>query len=337
MSNVIPPVLDRRRALSAGAATLALATLGTASGRSLAEAPAAGHLPVAPPPGFYVTKVGAVTVVVLCDGELTLPGGRAFMPNAETAEMERLSKRYHTPADPITVPVNAVLIRSGDELVLIDSGSGTAFGPTAGRLAALLGTVGVAPADLTKVVVSHMHPDHVGGLLTTADAIAFPERPVLIAGTDVTHWFDDGAKAAAPESFRPFFDMARRFVDPYRRSTQLQTYVDGTAIAPGVTVVGLPGHTPGHSGFMIESEGQKLLLVSDLLHHYVFLTRHPEWHFFGDTDGAQAAATRTRLLDMAATDGMRILGAHLPFPGIGYIDRFDGAYAFLPEQYTWAS
>lgn len=327
--------LNRRQALRLTTGVLALAATGSAASRVAAAA--APRLPTSPPPGFYVTRVGAITIAVLCDGELTLPGGRAFMPNADTAELARLSSRFHTPADRITVPVNTVLIQSGGDLVLVDAGSGKAFGPTAGRLHDLLGTVGVAPADVTKVVVSHPHPDHVGGLLAEGGGMAFPGRPLLVSEADLQHWFDDAARSAAPEAFRPFFDMARDHVAPYRSAGQVQTYRTGTTIAPGVTAHGLPGHTPGHSGFQIESEGQRLLLVSDLLHHHVFLTRHPDWHFFGDTDGALAAATRRRLLDAAASDGSRILGAHLPFPGIGHIDRHDGAYAYLPESYTWAA
>jgi glyoxylase-like metal-dependent hydrolase (beta-lactamase superfamily II) len=291
--------------------------------------------------GYYRFTIGDVEAVVISDGGLSFqPIQPTWAPEASKEELEGMLRSAFLPTDRFNLDVNTLLLKIGGELVLVDSGAGNLFGPTLGKMAERLAAAGVQPAQVTAVVLTHAHGDHFGGLLDGAGKPVFPNAAYFASKTEVDYWTGpdpDMSKLRIPEENKKVFAAnAKRYFGAIK--DRLTLVSPGQKIIGGVEVVGAPGHTPGHIALLVSSGKEALLNAADTVHHHVVLFAHPEWTSFFDSDPKMAAETRRKLLDRAATDRLRVLGYHLPFPGIGHVQTAKGgAFEWVPEPWNWMS
>jgi glyoxylase-like metal-dependent hydrolase (beta-lactamase superfamily II) len=315
---------SRRSLLTAGAAVAVTPWLPVAAA---ARAPLAGKQV----PGVYRTMVGGFEVTALLDGHLDL--GRELFPAADPAATDALLDKAFLPQAPaIRTPVNAYAVNSGERLVLIDTGTAQAMGPGLGHLPASLQAAGIDPATVDAVLLTHMHPDHVNGLLTQQGVAAFPNAELLAAEAEAAFWLDESALGRAPAEVKPFFEMAQNAVKPY--AARLRTFAPGGEALPGITSLAASGHTPGHTAYRVDSDGAQLLIWGDIVHVAALQFARPEWAITFDTDPSQAIDTRRRMFDMVVADRMAVAGMHLPFPGMGHVARDATGYAFVPVPFA---
>ena len=314
MTYVVSPArirLNRRWFLVAGGAALA--------------APAIGRPVLAEATEAHRFTLGEIEVLVLSDGHLTLPAG-ILGPSAPPEEFAALmAEVYGKVPEMITPAANVVLLRTGDDLVLVDNGSGNKFQPTAGKFAENLAAAGIDPGAVTRVVFTHAHPDHIWGTLRDDGSLAFPNAGYTVRQSEWDFWTDPDLPGQIPEDLRPFAVGAQRDLGAVKERVTLVK--DGDAVAPGVSVIDTPGHTPGHVALLVEG-GDGLIIGADVTPHEVVSLRHPDWAFGFDADPEQGIATRKALLDRAATDGTLYLGFHFTYPGVGRIERDGGGFRF---------
>lgn len=309
----ITPRLNRRWFL-AGAAALALPLP-----RGAAWALAADTVAV---------KQGDTEVVVLSDGFLTIPSG-ILAPTAPKEELEALlTAAYGAVPETLNPATNVTLLRTGSDLILLDNGSGRNFQPTAGKLLDNLALNEIDPAAITKVVFTHGHPDHVWGTLRDDGSLTFPNAAYYVGANEWNFWMDPDILTKLPADFHPFAQGAQRDFGAVR--DRVSMVKDGDAIAPGISVIDTPGHTPGHISVLVEGGGG-LIVSGDAVANAVVSMAHPDWAFGFDSVPDQAIATRKALLDRIAADGLKMLAYHFEYPGIGRVERTDTAFRFLAE------
>lgn len=284
-------------------------------------------------PGVYRVQVGDFEVTALLDGHSL--HDVSLLKNATPAEIGALLARKFVGDPKMRNPVNAFLVNTGSALVLVDAGMGAHRGPALGHMAANLRAAGVEPAQIDVVLLTHMHGDHIGGLADASGKALFPKARVLVDGREFAFWTSADEEAKAAPARQPSFQMARSMAAPYQAEGRWKTFKPGDVLLPGITAVDAPGHTPGHTAFAVESQGQKLLLWGDIVHAHAVQFVRPGVSIDFDTDQAQAIATRRELLREAARDGCLVGGAHIPFPGLGHV-RQDGpdAYAWVPVEFA---
>jgi glyoxylase-like metal-dependent hydrolase (beta-lactamase superfamily II) len=314
------PHLISRRALLVGAAAAGL--VGTAPFAALAKAPLLGT----PMPGYYRFKIGSIEATIVSDGPLTLGPPASFFTGATKADLEKMLADNFLPPDNIVVQQNALVVNTGDKLVLFDTGMGSAkiFGPSSGRLLANLKAAGLDPQDFDAVVLTHAHPDHCWGLMDGGTR-HFPNAQIYMSEADLTFWTDE-AKLGIAE-IKPFIEGTRAQLLPNRERIVLVK--DGQEVLPGIQALSAPGHTVGHTIYMIASQGQTLCYTGDVTHHAVISYTTPRVEFAYDTDPKLGVTTRLKTLDMLATDRTAFLAYHLPFPGIGHVVKQGEAYRFV--------
>lgn len=328
MSDTLPHPrgLSRRALFASGAGALALTAL-VPSGAALAKGPAAG-VQVA---GVYRRKLGAIEVTSLLDGYIDV-GNQLWTGIAPEMVDSAIAEAFLADPAAIRIGITSYLLNTGDRLVLVDSGSADLFGPTAGRFLDNLAAAGVDPAQVDDILVTHMHPDHIGAMVN-GTAAAFPNAAVHVSAADLDYWTSDTNRAAAPDFARPWFDRALAVKAAY--GARLSTFSGSATVLPGITAEPLPGHTPGHTGFRVTSEGKDLLIWGDACGVAAVQFRHPDAGLVFDVDGETGRATRKRLLDMVATDRLLAAAAHLPFPSFGHVARSGDAYAWEPEEWQF--
>ena len=314
--------MNRRDLFALGAAAAALVP-----GLRIAPAQAAGHAAT----GIVAArdiKVGEATVTAFSDGFLPIGPDNLTGIDAE-GFAARMAQAYLSGEAHLT-GVNAYLVDNGGARVLIDAGTGTAFGPTLGHLGANMAALGIDPASIDTLCATHLHPDHIGGVLTE-DGNPFSQATLRVAKADLDFWTSEEIKLQAPEAVRGFFDMAVGAVAAFEG--RVDAFEGAADMGAGLTAMPLPGHTPGHSGYLLASGNDSLLLWGDIVHVGPVQFAQPEVTIGFDTDQPQAAATRARVLDMAATDRLRVAGAHISFPGTGYVEKAAEGYRFVAQ--TW--
>lgn len=307
--------------LAAGAAGWAL-TAGT--GR--AEAAVPQQDPVTP--AFYRFKVGEVEVTLVSDGAATRPLADGFVRNAALADVQAALAAAFQPTGTLTIPFTVPVLNTGAELVVIDTGNGELGAPGSGRFLANLAAAGYAPEQVSRVILSHFHGDHINGLRTKGGEAVFASAEIMVPEPEWAFWMDESRMSGAPEAMQQAFANVRRVFGPM--ADDVARYAGERELLPGLTTVPAPGHTPGHSVFVLASGDDSLLLWADTTNKPELFVRNPGWHAVFDMDAAAAEANRRRLLDMAASERMRVAGYHFPFPANGYIARDEGSYAFVP-------
>lgn len=304
-------------------APLALSLMAWAAAPSArAEAPQA----LTQVPGYYRQMIGAFEVTALYDGQITLDG--KLLKNTTPEQTQKLlAKMFRT--NPTPTAVIAFLVNTGNKLVLVDTGAAKVFGPTLGHVLSNLKAAGYDPAQVDTVLLTHLHGDHVGGLLGPDGQPAFPNAQVYAAKADADFWLSPASLASAPEDKKMFFKAPQDATAPYIKAGHFKTFEGTEEIQPGIKPVSEHGHTPGHTGYLLESKGQKLLVWGDVVHNAAVQFPQPKVTIEFDSDQAKALATRMKLFNWTAKDALLVAGAHLPFPGIGHV-RADGK-----NSYTW--
>jgi len=282
-------------------------------------------------PGFYRQQVGDVVVTALYDGYVDI--GSKLLKGMQAKDLQSLMARmFVVDKNGVQTAVNGFLVHTQDKLVLVDAGAAQCFGPTMGGLVNNIRAAGYKPEDVDAVLLTHLHPDHACGLTQGTTAV-FPNATVWASQKDADYWLSNAAAQQAPEDKKPFFKMAQDAVAPYKAKGALHTYADGAQPLPGFSVLGTPGHTPGHSSYLVTSKGQTLLLWGDIVHSHSVQMAHPEVSIEFDSDQQQAIKTRKAVFAQAAAKGWLIAGAHMPFPGLGHIRKDARGYSWVPVEY----
>ena len=313
--------VSRRRFLSGAAA----GAVGVTAGMSLPTRPGWGN-------ARTVHKSGDFEAIVVSDGYFVLPTGFLVTPDSPPAEREAALKAAGQIGDQLQLVNNIVVVRQRSDLILVDAGTGPRHQPTAGKLAENLKAAGIEPAAITIVVLTHGHPDHLWGVLDASDNPIYPNASYVTSARELDLWADPNVLQTLP----PVLPKERQeqiatgaqghFA---RIKNKLRTVRGGDEIASGVRVIETPGHTPGHISVELAG-GDGLIIGGDALTHVVISFQHPSWRVPVDHEADRGISTRVGLLDRLATDKLRLVCAHLPFPGTGFVERKEGAYRFLP-------
>ena len=280
-------------------------------------------------PGVYHRKIGDIVVTVISDGYLD--GNLEVMRNVDLDKAHKVLADAFRPAR--RTSVNTFLIHSKGRRALVDTGSGNYLQQSAGKVQQNLAAAGIDPASIDTVLLTHMHPDHSAGLTDMSNGkLFFPNAELVMHEKELPHWFDDSAMSRADErSQKMYFLAGREQVAPYKKQTRL--FKDGE-VFPGVTAVPSLGHTPGHTAYLIASGNDQLMIWGDTVHVPEVQTAFPEAGMAFDTDLAAAAASRKRMFDRVASDGVLIAGMHLHFPAFSRLARDGNAYRLYPEAWV---
>jgi len=273
---------------------------------------------------FPSQQIGEFSITAVSDGYLS--ASLAFLSNIDPAEAERLQQAAGV-RDPAAIHINCYLVRGRGRTILIDAGAG-GFKQWGGELRSNLARAGVQPGDIDTVLLTHAHPDHVGGLLDAAGAIAFPHAELVVHQREIAFWEDDGHLAQASERAQGNFLLARKVFEAYREKTRSFT---GSEVLPGISAMPLPGHTAGHSGYRIESEGRSLLVWGDIVHFPQIQMARPDVSIAFDQDPLLSADTRSNLLDVVSADQLLVAGMHLGELGFAHIRRAGQGYGIAYE------
>lgn len=317
-------MLDRlsRRSLLSG--------LGVAAAASALPVPAFARAPIAKAqvPYFYRFGFGEAQVSVVSDGPLPLGDpGDSFLGVGKD-EVRAMLERNFLDTKNVVLEQNIPVVNLGDRLVMFDTGMGTsqAFGPTTGRLIKSLAEAGIDPGAIDAIVCSHAHIDHIGGIVDAQNKPLFPNAEVWLSQADFDYWTDEG-KLGSP--VKAFVEHARKNLLPVRE--RIKFFKDGQEFLPGVTAIAAPGHTVGHTIFMITSAGKNFCFMGDLTHHQVLLLERPLMEFAYDTDPKQSAQTRLKLLTMLADKKIPVMSYHFPWPGFGHLAKAGDGFRYFAE------
>jgi len=318
--------MSRRQAML-GAATMAGAV--TLSGLPL---PARAKAPFAKDqaPYFYRFAHGKMQAPVISDGLLPLgaPSG-SFLGSSKEEIGKMLTDNFLSPTN-VVLEQNILVLNTGDKLVLFDTGMGSSqmFGPTPGKMLANLKAAGIDPKDIDAVVATHAHCDHVWGIMADNGTPNFPNAQIYISQADFDFWTDEKKLSLKdPAYMQPFVEGARKNLLPNRE--RIVFVKDGQEFLPGIQAMAAPGHTVGHTIYMITSDGKSLAAIGDLTHHQVILLEKPRIEFAYDTDSKQSASTRVRMLDMLASNRIPLIAYHFPWPGLGHVAKHGEGFRYF--------
>ncbi|MET4129823.1 glyoxylase-like metal-dependent hydrolase (beta-lactamase superfamily II) [Roseovarius sp. MBR-38] len=272
--------------------------------------------------------LGTGRLDTLSDGHLVLP--RDFvLGDLPEAEAGPILTGLGITGDTVMPPCNLTLWRDGARKVLFDAGSGAGFMPSAGKLAEALDGVGVGAEEITHVIFTHAHPDHLWGVLDEFDDPVFANASYMIGQAEWDYWTDPATVDSIGAARAAFaVGAARRLAEIEDRMEFIKA---GQEVLPGIMAHDSPGHTPGHMAFEIRQGGDAVMVVGDAIGNGHLALARPDWPAGADQDPDTGIATRTRLLDMLASEGMAMVGFHLPEGGLGRVERADGAYRFVAE------
>jgi glyoxylase-like metal-dependent hydrolase (beta-lactamase superfamily II) len=282
--------------------------------------------------GFYRMNVGDIDVIALSDGTVGLQVLDGLLLNAKSGELENLLADHYQKS-PINGSINAYLIRLGGRLILVDAGSAELVGPTANKLPDSIRAVGVQPEQITDVFLTHIHPDHSGGLMEGNKKV-FPNAIVHVDRREVAYWFDKSIAQSVAEPLKTFFSQVDPKVKPYLDSGQLKTFDGATEFFPGFRSQPAYGHTPGHTLYVLESAGEKLVFCGDLVHVEAVQFDDPSICIKFDTDSEKAAEQRKQTFASAASNRYMLAFAHVSFPGVGHVQKEGDHYRWIPLQYV---
>ncbi|NUH64278.1 MBL fold metallo-hydrolase [Sulfitobacter sp. S0837] len=273
-------------------------------------------------------NIGEYEIISVSDGNLVLPRS-FFFDGLPQEELATVLAPYDLPAEELTPPCNVTLLRHADRVVLFDAGAGPAFMPSAGMLQNSLEAAGVSTEDVTHVVFTHAHPDHLWGVLDDFDDLVFPNATYLMGADEWNYWRDPNTVDTIGEARAAFAVGAARRLEAIEE--RLEEIKDGQEILPGVMAHASFGHTPGHMSFEVRQNKDAVLIGGDAIgNHHVAFAR-PEWPNGADQDAERGAKTRVRLLDKLAQEQISLLGFHLPNGGLGRVERAGDSYRFVGE------
>jgi glyoxylase-like metal-dependent hydrolase (beta-lactamase superfamily II) len=316
-----------RRGILASAAVAAAFGL---HGKKLAlVGPAHAEAPLEPANGVYKYKVGSIEVTAVYDGIWRKPHDPTFIKNASVEDTKEALAKAGLTTEFMPIPLTVVVLKIGDKYVMIDSGSGVGqWQANATNLPSNMKAAGIDRGQISTILVSHFHPDHVWGLMEKGtNAAVFPNAELIVSSTEYKWWTEPGRVEKLPEGRKP---AGKRIGDVFPTWKNWKLAEDNAEVAPGVRLLAAPGHTPGHSAFLVTSGKDQLMVSNDAMYVPALLAPHPDWQGAYDQDGATAVTTRRKLMDRVIADKMMVCGAHFPFPGRGTFTKDGDAYAFAP-------
>ncbi len=282
-------------------------------------------------PGYYRMMLGDFEVTALSDGTVGLHVEK-LLQGTTPKKVESALAKWRLGL-PLETSVNGYLVNTGSKLVLVDAGAGGLFGPTLGKLVANLKASGYTPEQVDEIYITHMHPDHVGGLAADGKTV-FPNAVVRADQADADFWLSAANLEAAPKDSKGFFQGAQASLKPYVDAGRFKPISADEELVPGIKAVATHGHTKGHRNYVVESKGQKLVLWGDLMHVAAVQFPTPAVTIAFDTDQKAALAQRRKAFADAAKQGYFIGASHLSFPGIGHLSAQGAGYSFQPTNYT---
>jgi glyoxylase-like metal-dependent hydrolase (beta-lactamase superfamily II) len=307
-----------------------------------AAAIAVGSLSCAPParaaapligkqgPSFYRYKVGDFEVTALNEGVVRNATPANMAVNKTLPDVQKALGDAFLPTDHVINQFNTIVVNTGRNLVLIDSGFGDNGPPTGNNLLSNMSAAGIDPKNIDTILVSHFHGDHISGIRAKGGAANYPNAEIMVPSDEWQFWNDASNQAKVIDNFKPGFANVKRVFDPVAKD--VKQFEHGKELVAGITAVDSRGHSPGHTAFLVASGNGKLLVTSDTVNHQI-LIRNPDWSLWADMDAAMAVTARKRLLDMAATDKIQISAYHLPFPSTGFISKRGDGYEFHPAYW----
>lgn len=307
---------------------LASATFISSIGSQLASA--AAPMAKTSAPGYFRMMLGEFEVTAINDGTVELPVDK-LLNNPEPKTHAALADSFLKA--PLETSVNTYVINTGEKLVLIDAGAGSLFGPTLGKLIDNLRASGYEPEQIDAIYITHMHSDHIGGI-TSNNTQAFPNATIYIDKKDAEHWLSQANLDKAPEDSKASYKNAMDMVAPYKAVNKFVPFTHKTKLTQGIKAVSTYGHTPGHTVYEVESQGQKLWLIGDLIHVAAVQMDHPEVTIAFDSDQKKAATQRDKIFSHAAKQGILVGAAHIQFPGLGHLRKEEKAYEWIPVNFT---
>lgn len=306
--------LTRRTALAGMAAS--------AAGPALAKAPLLGDFRAT----AYRFGLGAFEVTMILDGSISRENPHEiFGADQDPETVKALAAENFLPTGEIVNDYTPAVVNTGNELILFDTGNGAPRRPTRGHLRERMAEAGINPEDIDIVVVTHNHPDHIGGMMEDGSP-AFPNARYVTSRVEFDWWKANSEARGA--DYKALLDGT--IFSVAEKATFLE---DGQDVVSGVSMIAAHGHTPGHSVYHLESNGQRLLLCADLCNHYVLSLQRPEWHVRFDMDKEAGGQSRRRILDMIAAEKIPFSGYHMPFPALGYVEKAEGAFRYVPASY----
>ena len=314
--------ISRRCLLGTAACFTGAAALGFPADAFAKASPVGTQAPL-----FYRIKLGDLEATVVSDGPLALGPLAGIYSDAPKEELEKLLAANFASPDAL-FEQNAIVVNTGDRLVLIDTGVGSAkpFGPNSGRMLKNLAAAGIDPKTIDAVIITHAHPDHCWGCLAADGLPNYPNAQVYIAQADYDFWTDEG-KLNHPQ-IKGMVAGTRHALMPLRE--RMSFVKDGAEVLPGIKAIHTPGHTVGHTSYVLSSGNQLLLVSGDVIHHPAVSMARPKYKFGFDTDPEQGIASRVKTLDMLSSERMPVLVYHFPWPGIGHVSKDGDSYRYHP-------
>ena len=315
-----------RRSLFAGAAAV---TASTALSPFLRGAFAAAPIG-AKSTGVFSYKLGEYEIIQLRDGARTFPMPDAFIANVSKDKAIEAATAAYIPNGQVTIPFSPIIVNTGSKLVAIDTGNGLgAFAGSKGAVGQARGNMeaaGIDPKQVDIVLISHFHGDHIGGLKNADGSLAFPNAEIKVPTVEAAFWGDDANQSKANGFNKGQFANVKKMMD----GLKVTPYEAGKEVAPGITSMFTPGHTPGHMSYVVTSGSSSVLVQSDVTNIPALFLKNPDWQAMFDNDGALAAQTRHKVYDMAAAEKMAVIGYHFPFAVTGHVEKDGSGYRLVP-------
>ena len=288
--------------------------------------------------GYLGLPFGDIEILVVTDGHgLFKPAQPMFAPGIPADAFEALLQHNFLPAGAVDIAFNVLVAKTGKDIILFDTGCGPNFGPQSGKLPDNLRAAGIDPADVTAILLTHAHPDHIGGFLDKEGRAVFPHAAVYISTAEYDFWTGERpdfskSKFTDRAATSSWVALAAKGFAAYR--DRLHFFRDGDMLFDGIRARVVPGHTPGHTLFTITSGSESIIHMGDTAHDHVVLLSHPEWGVGFDTDFVQAAQARRKLLEELALGRHRIFSCHLPWPGLGHVRAKDKGYEWVVQAFA---
>lgn len=327
--------LTRRDAMTAVASVAAAAAMGPLVTQPARAQAAAG----AQNPGWYRYKVGDAEVTVVTDGINRFKFPDTFVLNKSRDEVNKALEAAFLEKDMMAIPYSPIVVKNAGKITVIDTGTGeanfTASKGAAGQFTRNLAAAGIDPKDVSAVIISHYHGDHINGLLKADNSLTYPNAEILVPAAEHKYFMDDGEmnKQTSERMIGVFKNQRRVFTNP-EVAKRVKTYEAGKEVVPGINAVASHGHTPGHTSHVLSSGGKTVFVQADVTNVPFLFARNPGWHLMFDQIPDMAEATRRKIYDMLATDRVMVQGFHYPFPAMAYVEKTASGYREVPVPWN---